>query len=105
MRWRSEPREETRCEACREIRPEEALDERRWCSDCRKDLDRLERWGQHVTALAITIPFGVWIVLEEQFGVLPGYAWLLPLAAAYYLGFRIGRELVKGYVRWRRVRS
>lgn len=61
--------------------------------------------GQHLTALAITVPFGIWILLGESFGVLPLYAWLLPLAAAYYLGYRIGREVVKGFVRWKRVQS
>lgn len=50
----------------------------------------------HVIALAITVPFGIWILAGDIHGVLPTGAWALPLAAAYYLGFRIGRELTKG---------
>ena len=34
-------------------------------------------------------------------GVLSPGAWLLPLAAAYYLGLRIGREVVRGVLRAR----
>lgn len=54
------------------------------------------RWLPHLIAAGITVPFAVWIVLSDIRGVLPWAAWLLPLAAAYYLGLRIGREVVRG---------
>jgi len=54
------------------------------------------RWLPHLIAAGITVPFAVWIVLSDIRGVLPWTAWLLPLAAAYYLGLRIGREVVRG---------
>ena len=54
------------------------------------------RWLPHAIAAAITIPFGIWIALSDIRGVLSPVAWLLPLAAAYYLGLRIGREVVRG---------
>ena len=52
-------------------------------------------------AAAITIPFAVWIALGDTSGVLPTAAWGLPLAAAYFLGLRIGREVTKGIIRAR----
>ena len=91
--------ERTRCAACRELYPHSDLDRRLWCPPCR---DRRERWtriGSHATALAVTVPFGAWVALEASTEVLSIWAWLLPLGVAYYLGWRIGRELSKGLVR------
>jgi hypothetical protein len=50
----------------------------------------------HLIAAGITVPFAAWIAMSDIRGVLPWGAWLLPLAAAYYLGLRIGREVVRG---------
>jgi hypothetical protein len=55
--------------------------------------------GQHAIALLVTIPFAIWIAVEGTRGYFPLYAWAIPLAAAYYLGMRIGREVVRGWVR------
>jgi len=93
--------EEIRCAACRELYPRSELDRRLWCPPCR---DRRKTWtrvGSHLTALAVTLPFGAWVALEASTEVLSIWAWLLPLAAAYYLGWRIGRELSRGLVRLR----
>ncbi|MDH3297899.1 MAG: hypothetical protein OEM23_03780 [Gemmatimonadota bacterium] len=62
------------------------------------------RWLPHAIAAIITLPFAIWILVGEPSGVLPTAAWGLPLAAAYYLGLRIGREVTKG-VRRARERS
>ncbi len=94
----------TVCSGCGEVHPEDTLDENRWCADCQERVQRRVRIGQHAIAALIVLPFAVWVVTLEKFEFLPGYAWLLPLAAAYYLGLRIGREAIKGYLRWRRVR-
>ena len=98
--------EGTVCDACGGVFPKREVDEDRWCGECRPRMRlRLRRW-RHVVAALITLPFAVWVVVwlqrSPQLDYLPAYAWLLPLAAAYYLGFRIGREVVKGYGRWRR---
>ena len=103
--WRLRPHgDSARCRACGRAYPELELDEAGWCRSCAADLDRKARWVPHLIAACIVIPFAVWVVLGGQFAVLPLYAWLIPLAAAYYLGFRIGREVVKGYGRWRRAK-
>lgn len=59
------------------------------------------RWLPHGIAAAVTIPFAVWVALGDTSGVLRTAAWGLPLAAAYYLGLRIGREVTKGVIRAR----
>ena len=92
------------CDACGELFPKGALDEDRWCADCRPRMQRRMQMGRHIVATLITLPFAIWVIQLERAEFLPAYAWLLPLAAAYYLGFRIGREVVKGYTRWRRTR-
>lgn len=92
-----------RCRACREPRPEGALDEHGWCGACRERLEARLRWGTHAVALLVVAPFVIWVLVVEKAAYLPWYAWLLPLAAAYYLGLRIGREALEGWARWRRM--
>ncbi len=82
-----------------------ALDRHLWCDTCRVHLERRARRWQHAIALLITLPFAIWIMLEGTKGFFPNYAWFLPLAAAYYLGMRIGREVTKGALRARRERQ
>jgi hypothetical protein len=43
----------------------------------------------------------LWILVEGTGTVLPTYAWALPLLASWYLGSRIGRVLVRNYLRSR----
>jgi len=59
---------------------------------------------RHLIAAIITVPFAIWILRLDRGDFLPQAAWVLPLAAAYYLGLRIGREVVKGYTQWRGTR-
>lgn len=92
------------CDACGRPFPKNALDEDRWCDECRPRMQRRLQIGRHVIATLVVLPFALWILTLERADYLPAAAWLLPLAAAYYLGYRIGREVVKGYTRWRRVR-
>lgn len=91
------------CRNCGELFPMEELDRWLWCHPCALGLERRARRGQHLIAALITLPFIVWILVEGTGSVLPTYAWALPLLAAYYLGSRIGRVLIRGYVRGRRV--
>ncbi|MFO7586907.1 MAG: hypothetical protein R6X22_02450 [Gemmatimonadota bacterium] len=90
------------CRACGVEFPESTLDEARWCPQCHADLETAAARGQHVIALLVTLPFAIWIVREGTRGYFPLYAWAIPLAAAYYLGMRIGREVVRGWTRSRR---
>ena len=87
------------CQHCRAAVPESSLDRWNWCKRCRTELDRKARRGQYLVAALITLPFLVWILAEGTGGVLPTYAWALPLLAAWYLGSRIGRVLIRNYLR------
>lgn len=89
------------CPACGGEFPSKALDEDGWCRDCGPAMRRRVMQGRHVIAALITLPFGIWILTLDRGGTLSQAVWVLPLAAAYYLGLRIGKEMVKGYVRWR----
>jgi len=89
------------CAVCGRPSPGKALDEDDWCDDCRPAMRRRVRRARHGVAAVITLPFAIWILTLERGGTLSQAAWLLPLAAAYYLGWRIGREVVKGFLRWR----
>ena len=90
------------CRSCGQDLPESTLDENGWCPTCVWDLEKKASRGQHLIALLVTVPFAIWIAVEGTRGYFPLYAWAIPLAAAYYLGMRIGREVVRGWVRSRR---
>ena len=97
-----QPEGETTCRECGATSPREDLDLYGWCPACRAGLRRRTSRAAHLVALIIVVPFAIWILVGGRSGYFPAYAWLLPLAAAYYLGLRIGRELARGYLRWRR---
>lgn len=61
-------------------------------------------WTQRGIAALITLPFAVWIAMEGTGTYFPRYAWLLPLAGAYYLGLRIGGVVVRGWTKAREQR-
>ena len=89
------------CLHCGQSVPFATLDRWNWCKPCRSELDRKVRRGQSAVGLLITLPFLVWILVRGTGSVLPTYAWALPLLAAYYLGSRIGRVLIRNYLRSR----
>ena len=90
------------CRHCGEPHSTTDLDRWLWCPSCALDLERRARRGQYLIAALITLPFLIWILVEGTGGVLPTYAWALPLLAAWYLGSRIGRVLIRNYLRSRR---
>ncbi len=99
--WRPSE-DEAACRGCGTPTDRSALDSYGWCDACRVQLRKRTNRSAHVVAALVVLPFAVWILIGGRFDYFPFYAWLLPLAAAYYLGLRIGRELAKGYLRWRR---
>jgi len=57
------------------------------------------QWAQRGIAVLVTLPFAIWIALDGTGTYFPRYAWLLPLAGAYYLGLRIGGVVVRGWIK------
>lgn len=90
------------CRECGASQSRDDLDVYGWCPACTASLRKRTVWASHIIAVLIVLPFAIWILIGGRSGYFPAYAWLLPLGAAYYLGLRIGRELAKGYLRWRR---
>jgi DNA-directed RNA polymerase subunit RPC12/RpoP len=90
------------CAHCGQEVPETSLDRWYWCKPCRTELERKARRGQYLVAALTTLPFLVWILVEGTKSVLPTYAWALPLLAAWYLGSRIGRVLIRNFLRSQR---
>ena len=88
------------CDSCGGLFTKSELDGDHWCSNCRPQMRRRLAVWRHVVAILVVLPFAIWVVRLEKLDFLPQVAWLLPLSAAYYLGFRIGKEVVKGYTRW-----
>lgn len=99
---REDGEDRSACRQCGEPYPEDSLDRWLWCASCRSELERRARRGQHLIAALITLPFLLWILIAGTGTVLPTYAWALPLVAAYYLGARIGRVLIRAYLRSQR---
>ena len=62
------------------------------------------QWAQRGIAVLVTLPFAIWIALDGTGTYFPRYAWLLPLAGAYYLGLRIGGVVVRGWIKAREQR-
>ena len=89
------------CVRCGKEVPASTRDRWNWCKPCAAELQRKVRMGQYAVAALITLPFLVWILIDGTGTVLPAYAWALPLLAAWYLGSRIGRVLVRNYLRSR----
>jgi hypothetical protein len=87
------------CRRCGDAHPRSTLDRDLWCPSCHAGLERKAKAGQHLIAALITLPFLIWILAEGTRGFLPTWAWSLPLLVAYYLGMRIGRAVIKGYMR------
>lgn len=88
------------CEGCGNAFPANALDDNDWCMTCRPIMKRRLLRGRHLIAALVTLPFAIWILTLDRGATLAQPIWILPLAAAYYLGLRIGGEIVRGYWRW-----
>jgi hypothetical protein len=92
-----------RCHRCRQQRTTEELDRMIWCEEClRAERRRAAWWGRGMAFLA-AVALSFWIAIDvqpsDQFLLL----WALVVVVAFYLGSRLGTELVFGIVRVRNV--
>lgn len=90
------------CDACGEVYPRGTLDPNHWCEACRPRMLKRMRLWRHVVALVVALPIAVWIFSHPTFHRRPLMLWVLFVIAAYYLGYRLGREVMKVYTRLRR---
>jgi hypothetical protein len=92
-----------RCHRCRQERPTDQLDRMIWCEEClRVERRRAAWWGRGMAFLA-AVALSFWIAIQvqpsDQFLML----WALVVIVAFYLGSRLGTELVFGILRVRNV--
>jgi predicted nucleic acid-binding Zn ribbon protein len=92
------------CEGCGKAFPANTLDDDDLCETCRPIMKRRLRRGRHLIAALVTLPFAIWVLTLDRGATLAQPVWILPLAGAYYLGLRIGGEVVRGYARWNKTR-
>ena len=92
----------TACDVCGEVYPRAAIDTNHWCEECRPRMLRRMRVWRHVMALAVALPIAAWVFTHPTFDGRPIELWALFVIAAYYLGYRLGREVMKVYTRMRR---
>jgi hypothetical protein len=92
-----------RCHRCRQARPTEELDRMIWCEECLRAERRRAAWWGRAMAFLAAVALSFWIAIHvqpsEQFLLL----WALVVIVAFYLGSRLGTELVFGVVRVRNV--
>ena len=95
--------EDLTCIRCLREWPIEDLDRLLWCTECLARARRraiVRGWtAGGVLALVLTLYVGLWI--QPDFSLIPT-AWVLMLAAAFYLGARVARESLFG---WDRIRN
>ena len=89
------------CDVCGEVYPREDLDRHHWCEACRPRMQRRMLLWRHVVATVVALPIAFWVFTHPSFDRRPLGAWILFIVAAYYLGFRLGREVVRIYTRLR----
>lgn len=74
-----------------------------WCEECQRAERRRAAWWGRAAAFLAAIALTFWIALDvrpsDQFLLL----WALVVVVAFYLGSRLGTELVYGAVRVRNV--
>jgi hypothetical protein len=92
-----------RCRRCRRPTPGDDLDRILWCEECvTAERKRAARWGRGL-ALAAATALAVWIGLAIRPAGRFRYLYALVLIVAFYLGARLGTELVFGIARVRNV--
>lgn len=92
-----------RCHRCRQARPTEELDRMIWCEECLRVERRRAAWWGRAMAFLAAVALSFWIAIDvqpsDQFLLL----WALVVIVAFYLGSRLGTELVFGVARVRNV--
>lgn len=97
--WKARFPELVTCVRCLEQKDVEEMDRLLWCEECRDAaVQRAARIGWAFGTLC-AVGLAVWIRLTGQSTeVIPG-AWLGAMAAALWIGSRVGREIAYGVMR------
>lgn len=98
--WRSRFPEMTTCVRCLEEKDVEEMDRLLWCKACQNAARRragVWGWGFGIL-LAILLALWIWIVTKPSDLIIGG--WIATVAAALFIGSRIGKEVAFGVIRF-----
>ena len=99
--WRDIYPEEVTCIRCLELKDLMVLDRLLWCDECRfRARERAAWWGWLVgLVFAAGVGIYVWAVIHPTDLIIG--AWMATLAAAVWIGSKVGREISYGVMRFK----
>ena len=104
--WKERYPDEVTCVRCLEVKPKDELDRLLWCEGCvERAKARATRWGW-AAGLLLAALLAVWIFVAVQPDpnlVLGG--WIATVAAAFWIGSKVAREIGYGVQRYRNRRA
>jgi bacteriorhodopsin len=100
LSWRDRHGDSGTCIRCLEVKDMAVLDRLFWCEQCReRAMRRATRIGR-IFAMAVTLLLVLWIaVFVQPDRDLILSAWVVAIAAMFYLSMRISREVAYGSMR------
>jgi len=99
--WKSRFPELATCVRCLEQKDVEEMDRLLWCESCREMArKRAGVWGWVFgSVLAVSLALWIWVVIGPSSNlIIPG--WIATVAAALWIGSRVGREVAYGILRF-----
>lgn len=90
-----------RCRRCRQARTSQELDRMIWCEECLRAERRRAAWWGRALAFAAAIALSFWIAVHIQPSDRFLMLWAAVVIVAFFLGTRLGTELVFGIIRVR----
>ncbi len=103
--WRDIYPDEVTCVRCLEVQDLMALDRLLWCDECRfRARERASWWGWLGGLIfASGVALYVWITVRPTDLIIS--AWIGTLAAAVWIGSKVAREIVYGFMRFKNARA
>jgi hypothetical protein len=98
--WQSRFPDLTTCIRCLEEKELDQMDRLLWCQDCRDAArERAGMWGWGFgIVLATALALWIWFVIQPTDVIIGG--WIGTVAAALWIGARVGREVAYGVLRF-----
>lgn len=103
--WRDRYPDEITCVRCLETKDQADLDRLLWCARCRALARNRASWLGWVGGIlfAACVAAYIWFVIHPSDLVIGG--WIGTLIAAAWIGSKVARELVYGFMRFRNAKA
>jgi len=98
--WKSRFPELATCVRCLEEKDVEEMDRLLWCASCRESArERAGIWGWIVGGVfSVALALYIWLAIRPSDLIIPG--WIATVAAALWIGSRVGKEVAYGAIRF-----